>query len=196
MGVSYNVSGPLARSAYINPKATWTQIALTVTGENGKGDEMNQHAHPTSVVVDDNTLYIADTWNHRILAWNQNDAMVHVVAGGNGQGNCPGQLNAPTDVSIDRETDSMIIADRGNMRVVRWPLHNADKGETIISNVGCYGLTMDDRLSLYVVDHNQLEVKRYEMGQEQGTVVAGGSGPGNRLGQLQYAKYVFVDPEQ
>ena len=43
-----------------------------------------------------------------------------VVAGGQGQGNRLDQLNHPTDVLIDKETNSHLIADRGNRRVVRW----------------------------------------------------------------------------
>ena len=158
---------------------------------------MNQHAHPTSIIADDdNTLYIVDTWNHRIMAWKEGETEGRVVAGGNGQGHLADQLNTPTDVLIDRETDSLIIADRGNRRVVRWPRHNGTTGETIISDVGCYGLAMDQCESLYVVHHGQLEVRRYEMGREQGTIVAGGNGSGDRLDQLQYAKYVFVDRDQ
>ncbi|CAF1682485.1 unnamed protein product, partial [Rotaria magnacalcarata] len=43
-----------------------------------------------------------------------------VVAGGNGAGNGLNQLDRPADVLIDKETDSLIVCDRGNLRVVRW----------------------------------------------------------------------------
>ncbi|CAF4234016.1 unnamed protein product, partial [Rotaria sordida] len=43
-----------------------------------------------------------------------------VVAGGRDQGNRLDQLNSPTDVLIDKETDSLIICDSMNQRVVRW----------------------------------------------------------------------------
>ncbi|CAF4223987.1 unnamed protein product, partial [Rotaria sordida] len=46
------------------------------------------------------------------------DTNGQVVAGGHDKGN---QLNGPTDVLIDKETDSLIICDYGNRRVVRWP---------------------------------------------------------------------------
>ncbi|CAF4262256.1 unnamed protein product, partial [Rotaria sordida] len=45
------------------------------------------------------------------------DTNGQVVAGGNGQGNRLDQLDHPTDVLIDKETDSLIICDRDNRRV-------------------------------------------------------------------------------
>ncbi|CAF5097314.1 unnamed protein product, partial [Rotaria magnacalcarata] len=43
-----------------------------------------------------------------------------VVAGGKGQGNRLNQLDGPTNVLLDKDTDSLIICDQGNQRVVRW----------------------------------------------------------------------------
>ncbi|CAF5116480.1 unnamed protein product, partial [Rotaria sp. Silwood1] len=88
---------------------------------------------------------------------------------------------------------SFIIGDWGNKRVVRWPRRNGTHGETIISNIACFGLTMDDNGSLYVVDDEEHEVRRYKIGDTQGAVVAGGNGQGNRLDQLSEAHYVCVD---
>ncbi|CAF3831028.1 unnamed protein product, partial [Rotaria sp. Silwood1] len=116
-----------------------------------------------------------------------------VVAGGNGQGSGDHQLNYPYDVIIDKERDSLIICDCLNERVVRWPRRNGTSGETIISNIDCVGLTMDENGSLYVTDIGRVEVRRYRRGESQGTVVAGGNGSGNRLDQLSYPQYVFVD---
>ncbi|CAF5161003.1 unnamed protein product, partial [Rotaria sp. Silwood1] len=52
---------------------------------------------------------------------------------------------------------------------------------------------MDENGSLYVIDVGKHEVRRYRRGESQGTVVAGGNGNGNRLDQLSYPTYVFVD---
>ncbi|CAF4386747.1 unnamed protein product, partial [Rotaria sordida] len=45
------------------------------------------------------------------------DTNGQVVAGGNGEGNRLDQLDRPTDVLIDKETDSLIICDLANRRV-------------------------------------------------------------------------------
>ncbi|CAF5050176.1 unnamed protein product, partial [Rotaria sp. Silwood1] len=137
--------------------------------------------------------YIADRDNHRIVERKSGATNGTVVAGGNGSGNGAHQLNYPYDVIINKESDSFIISDGRNKRVVRWPRRNGTSGETIISNIACYGLTMNDNDFLYVVNIGKHEVRRYKIGDIKGTVVAGGNGEGNRLDQLSYPRYVFVD---
>ena len=131
--------------------------------------------------------------NHRIMEWKWNATSGQVIAGGNQQGSGNHQLSYPQDVIIDKERDSLIICDNGNRRVIRWPRRNGINGETIISNISCWGLTMDENGSLYVTDWEKDEVRRYLRGESQGTVVAGGNGRGNRLDQLSSPSYVFVD---
>ncbi|CAF3393172.1 unnamed protein product, partial [Rotaria sp. Silwood2] len=144
-------------------------------------------------VDDDQTVYVADRLNHRIVEWKWGATSGQVVAGGNGQGSGAHQLYNPYDVIVDKERDSLIICDYSNDRVVRWPRRNGTSGETIISNIDCVGLTMDENGSLYVTDYGEDEVRRYRRGESQGTVVAGGNGSGNRLDQLSSPQYVFVD---
>ena len=127
------------------------------------------------------------------MEWKSGTTNGTVVAGGNGSGNGTNQLNGPLDVIIDKESDSFIISDTGNNRVVRWPRRNGTQGETIISNICGVGLTMDDNGYLYVIDYGKHEVRRYKIGDTQGTVVAGGNGSGKGLNQLNYPRYVFVD---
>jgi sugar lactone lactonase YvrE len=102
-------------------------------------------------------------------------------------------LNGPTDVIVDKQTDSLIICDRWNQRVMRWPRRNGTSGETIIKDIDCYGLTIDDERFFYVSDKQKHEVRRYRVGETNGTVVAGGNGRGDRLNQLNSPDYVFVD---
>ncbi len=147
-------------------------------------------------IDDDQTIYIADTWNHRIIEWKWNATSGQVVAGGNKQGNEAHQLSYPFDVIVDKEKNNLIICDKRNRRVVRWPRRNGTSGETIISNINCWGLTMDENGSLYVIDREKHEVRRYRRGESQGTVVVGGNGNGNRLNQLFDSRYVFVDRDR
>ena len=165
-----------------------------LVGRNGQGNGNNQLSYPCGLYIDDDqTIYIADHSNHRIIEWKWNATSGQVVAGGNTKGNEDHQLSYPTDVIVDKERDNLIICDRGNRRVVRWPRRNGTSGETIISNIDCFGLTMDENGSLYIIDSGKHEVRRYRRGESQGTVVAGGNGKGNRLDQLSYPEYVFVD---
>ena len=166
-----------------------------MAGGNGQGNGTDQLPWPHGLYVDDDeTVYVAEWWNnHRIVEWKRGATSGRVAAGGNGQGNGANQLYRPTDVVVDKERDSLIICDEGNRRVVRWPRQNGTSGETIISNIDCRGLTMDETGYFYVADFEKDEVRRYRMGESERTVVAGGNGRGSRLDQLSSPLYVFVD---
>ena len=144
----------------------------------------------------EDTVIVADYWNHRIVGWKRDATSGTVLAGGNGQGNRTDQLNYPVAVIFDNETDSLIICDWQNRRVTRWSRRNGTlSGVTIIDDIYCFGLAMDDEGSLYVTDTVQSEVRRYRRGETIGTVVAGGNGKGAGLHQFDEPYYVFVDRE-
>ncbi|CAF0967412.1 unnamed protein product [Didymodactylos carnosus] len=181
--------------------ARWTQNGITITGGHGIGNASNQLYYPYGLYVDDDqTVVIADQCNHRIVEWKPNATSIQVVAGGNGQGNRTDQLSRPLSVIVDKETDSLIICDTGNRRVMRWSRRSRTSGETIIDNIDCYSLTMDDERFLYICEYEKDQVRRMgrmgdvdRVGETNGKVVAGGNGKGDRLDQLNSPRCVFVD---
>ncbi|CAF4162651.1 unnamed protein product, partial [Rotaria sordida] len=125
------------------------------------------------------------------------DTNGQIVAGGNGQGNRLDQLHEPTDVLIDKETDSLVICEWRNRRVVRWSRRRGTiQGEILIDNIVCWGLVMDDQRYLYISDIDKHEVRRYQIGDKNGAIVAGGNGKGAGLNQLNDPSYIFVDQQQ
>ncbi|CAF3733935.1 unnamed protein product [Adineta steineri] len=185
---------PRAPAIDIHPNATWQQNGLTVAGGNGYGNETDQLANPLGLYVDDDeTIYVTDGDNSRVVAWKSDAKNGRVVAGGNERGNRSHQLSLASDVIVDKENDSLIICDSSNNRIVQWPRRNGKNGVTIISNIDCMGLTIDEGRSLYLVDVKKHEVRKYRREESEGTVVAGGNGKGNRLDQLNHPSYVFVD---
>ena len=180
----------------IDPNAKWIQEGVTVAGGNGNGSELNQLSFPFGLYVDDNqTIYVADLENDRIIAWNYDATHGQLIAGGNGEGKQSNQLNGPTDVIIDKETDNLIICDWQNERVVQWPRQNGTKGETIISDIKCRGIAMDDQGLLYVTNWEKNEVRLWQASETCRTVIAGGNGEGDRLDQLSFPTYVCVGPD-
>ncbi|CAF4666815.1 unnamed protein product [Rotaria sp. Silwood1] len=174
----------------------WQQIGVTIAGGHGKGNALNQLNDPHGLFVNnDQSVYIADFRNHRIVEWRNGTNSGQVVAGGKGEGNKMDQLKYATDVVFDKETDSLIVCDRHNRRVMRWP-RGKRKPETILTNIACYGLTMDDQKFLYVSDIENHSVKKYRLGETKGTIVAGGNGKGNGLNQLNLPIYLYVDRDQ
>lgn len=141
------------------------------------------------------TLFIADSRNNRIVAWTLDKRKLQVVAGGHDSGNGLHQLNKPTDVFYDQNSNVLFICDSGNRRVMRWPLgHSKTIGEVIISDIDCWGITMDNQGELYVTDVGKHEVRKYTKSiGNTSSVVAGGHGKGEGLHQLHRPYFVAVD---
>ena len=161
---------------------------MTVAGGNGCGNAVNQLNLPFGLDIDDDnqSIVIADHVNHRIIEWKIGASHGKVIAGGQGHKNGLDRLTNPTDVLIDKEMNSLLIADRNNRRVLRWSRRqNTTQGEMIIDNIFCRGLAIDHQRYLYVSDYVTDEVRRYRIGDKNGIIVAGGNGQGNQLNQLE-----------
>ncbi|CAF4573988.1 unnamed protein product [Rotaria sp. Silwood1] len=180
------------------PRHRWIENGITIAGGNISDKVLKQLDNPHGLCVDENqAVYIADYGNHRIVEWKLDAKSGQVIAGGNGQGYRTDQLNRPTDVIVDNETNSLIICDRWNRRVMLWSRRKGTtNGETIMENISCWGLAMDDQRYLYVSDWKNNEVRRFRMGETKGIVVAGGNGQGDRLNQLHFPTYICVDRDQ
>ncbi|CAF3327048.1 unnamed protein product [Rotaria socialis] len=179
----------------IPANANWAQNGVTIAGGHGNGGTTNQLNYPYNVFVDDDqTVVIADPGNNRIMQWKNGDtANGQLVAGGSAAGNGLNQLNSPRDVLIDKKTDSLIICDYGNQRVVRWSRRSGTtQGDILIKDIHCWGLAMNEKRYLYVSDWKMDEVRRYQLGENIGTLVAGGNGKGGGLNQLNEPHYPFV----
>ena len=85
-----------------------------------------------------------------------------------------------TDIIIDKESESLIICDFKNNRVVQWPRQNGASGKTILSNISCFGVCTDSYGYFYFSEHHKHEVRRWKMRDKNATVVAGGNGNGDR----------------
>ena len=142
-------------------------------------------------------VYVADFQNSRVVEWPQTAKEGQVVAGGLGAGNGTGQLSLPSAVIYDEGTRSLIVCDYGNRRVVQVSLAYVGLiTDVLIENIKCMGLAMDNEAFLYVSDGDRHEVRRYQMGNSNGTLVAGGNGAGNGLNQLNTPYGLAVDQQR
>ncbi len=182
------------RSAILSRDAQWIQNGVIVAGGNENGCELYQLWRPSSICIDDDqNVFVVDQANNRIVKWKPGATEGSIVVGSNGSGSSENQLSSPNDVLIDKQADSFIISDSGNKRIVRWAPTGGTVGETIISNIDCKGLTIDENGSIYVTDNEKHAIRRYDIGGTEGTIVAGGNGAGDRLDQLDNPASVFVD---
>ena len=181
--------------------ARWQINGTTIAGGEWFDNASFQLNHPAGLYIDENeTLYIADTRNHRVVAWAKGATADQTVAGGNRAGNRTDQLDSPSDVVFDSRQSSLIICDQKNRRISVWQqrLYIGDpaspKNERIrLSDIDCWGLTLDHLGLLYISDYVKHEVRRYAPGDMEGTVVAGGHGAGGAWHQLDFPTHLFVD---
>ncbi|CAF0931466.1 unnamed protein product [Adineta steineri] len=177
-------------------KTKFQQFGITVAGRNEQGQELNQLFCPRGMFIDNNkSIYIADSSNHRIVKLKLNSNEGQIIAGENGSGNQNSQLNFPTNIISDKENNSFIVSDNLNRRVIRYFDNNQTNPEIIISNIKCFGLTIDKNGFIYTSDCSNHEVRRWKQGDTQGELVAGGNGQGNHLNQLNCPTNIFIDED-
>ncbi|CAF4719310.1 unnamed protein product, partial [Rotaria socialis] len=96
---------------------------IVVAGGQGQGNALTQLFRPEGIFVDTlGTLYVADSWNDRVMRWTQGDKKEGtVVVGGNGSGAGANQFNFPVGLSFDRR-GNLYVADQWNNRVQRFSI--------------------------------------------------------------------------
>ena len=172
--------------------ATWNQNGITIAGGNSSGNNLNQLFYPLGLYVDiDETVYIADYNNNRIVRWEKNVKEGCIVVDRENN-----QLSRPINVIYNRKNNCLIVTHFDNKQVLQWCCQNRKFQEIIASNIACSGLAMDNHGYIYVSDRERHEVKRYKIGKKEETIVAGGNEQGDRLNQLNTPHYIYVDQQQ
>ncbi|CAF1285429.1 unnamed protein product [Adineta steineri] len=180
-----------------NNYTKWKLNFSIVAGGNWYGDNLNQVISTGGIYIDDDnqTIYITRSYNYRIIGWKFGEKSGEVVAGGDEKGDKIDQLNDPSDVTVDKRKDSLIICDRGNKRVVQWSRKKQIEPKIIIPKIKCHGVTIDDNGDIYVSEGETHSVKRFKQGETEGTTVAGGNGCGYNASQLNNPAYIYVDDQ-
>ncbi|CAF1216199.1 unnamed protein product [Adineta steineri] len=175
-------------------KNQFQQVAVTITVGNEKRHQLNQLSNPWGIFIDndDKSIYIADSWNHRIVKWKLDSNKGKIIAGENGKRNQNNQLSWPRDIIFDKENNSFIVSDETNILVIRYTDKNQ---QIIISNIVCWGLTIDKNGYVYASDYEKHEVRRWKQGDKERELVAGGNGRGNHLNQLNGPTFIFIDED-
>jgi sugar lactone lactonase YvrE len=156
-------------------------------------------------IADNDTLYIADKSNHRIVVIRSGSRNASQIIG-NGSGSGVAQMNNPSDVFVTN--DAVFVLDSGNYRVVKY-FKNGTNPIVIAGNTGAVGTTSSNRTfgtswqlfvdvygSIYVSDQSNNRVLRFPPNSLNGTtasIVAGTGASGTAPMQLNTPGGVFVD---
>ncbi|CAF1189894.1 unnamed protein product [Adineta steineri] len=188
--------------------ANGASSGTTIAGITGTPGSTNDTlCGPCGIARDSNTgtLYIADTFNHRIMQYLLNASSGTVVAGGNGPGSNNTQLAYPYGFTFDSPSNSLFIANYPNNNIVRWVLGASSWTLVIGSPTGLsgdtstllnnpVGITLDPLGNIYVADSGNHRIQFFIAGQSNGTTIAGVTGSsGISQNQLNYPYWVTVD---
>jgi sugar lactone lactonase YvrE len=164
-------------------RAIWNTNGTTVAGGNGQGSGLNQLDHPMGLFIDDNaSIYIADTYNHRIIKWLSGASHGEIIINSNQSKNYVSKV-------IVHRNGTIYYCDRFHNRIQQWFNYTE---QTILSNISCWGLTLDNEGSLYISGHDDHRILKWPSQQ----IVAGGNGEGNDNDQLSSPYQIFLDRNQ
>jgi len=83
------------------------------------------------MMVDQNqTMYILDTSNYRVLKWNLGGTFGTVIAAGHASGSALNQIGTSYAMCFDNQ-NNIYISDNGNNRVVKWINGNNTVGQLV-----------------------------------------------------------------
>ncbi|CAF1370370.1 unnamed protein product [Adineta steineri] len=145
---------------------------IIVAGGNGQGNQLNQLHAPRFIFVDvDQSVYISDSKNDRVMKWRKGAKEGTIVAGGNGRGENLNQFFEPRGLIVD-DLGQIYVTDRENHRVMRW-CEGKEEGEIVVGGNGggnqsnqlngpC-GLSFDNEGNLYVPDYWNHRIQKFEV---------------------------------
>ena len=144
-GIAVDSMGNVFVSECWNHRVTkWTANAtygIVVAGGLWAGSTNLHLFKPFGIHLDEinSCLYVADSYNHRILRHDLTGATNPItVAGGNGEGTDNNQLNTPSGVYVSKATGDIYIADYNNQRIQLWRSVSTS-GQTIAGITGTTG---------------------------------------------------------
>merc|ERR1719159_512786 len=156
-----------------------------VVAGGSKGKKLNQLNKPFDVHVFQNSLYVADMGNHRVLVFNGGSKEGTIVAGTGKKGSSLDKLSNPTGITVCPETSAVYVADSKNFRVVKW-MPGAQEGILVAGGSGKgKGLAQFKEprdvamgpAGIFVSDRTNHRVMLWADGAQEGSVFAEASAP-------------------
>ncbi|CAF1101145.1 unnamed protein product [Rotaria sordida] len=177
----------------------------TIVGGYGNGtggSSLNALHHPTGLAVGvDNSLYIADYSNNRVLKLPEGSSVGSIVAGTGIAGNSSNQLDGPAGLHVDASLN-IYVADSNNFRIMFWQRNSSTGVEVAGSGVSgstlnkfstIAGLFVDLQGNIYVCDSSNHRVMKFAPNATNAVIVAGTGAAGNSSYQLNTPYGIYFD---
>ena len=188
-------------STVIPESTSWTTNATTVANASTLFLSGNYGLR----IADNDTLYIADRSNHRVVVKKSDSVNASLIIG-TGYGSGLTQMINPADVFVT--SDTIFVLDSDNYRIVKW-FKNGTNPTIVAGRTGVSGsassnqtfgssfqLFVDIYGSIYVSDQNNHRILRFPQNSSNGTTatIVGGTGAsGTAPNQLSTPGGLFVD---
>lgn len=196
----YQIEWLLNDSVLQKTKATLSTVSTTVISGTVAGRPKVSGTH--GIAVDNSgNIYVSDTVNNRVVAFGRNTPDGITVAGGNGGGNLPNQLNKPAGLFIDG-FGNLFVTDQYNNRILRFAPGSSNGFLVAGGNgrgAGANQLSdprdvyVDIQGFVYIADAGNHRIQRWAQGGATGVTVAGGRGAGADSLSLNSPQGVAVD---
>jgi len=159
---------------------------LTNLGTSGIANNLLYFPYKIWQDEDSGVLFVADSFNHRIMRYAKNNRSGDVIAGGNGPGASSSQLSYPYGFQFDAVSNSLFITNAGTHTVVQWKI-GAYNSTSIVGISGSSGqsatllqhptdVIVDPMGNIYVVDMLNHRIQFFLSGQSNGQTIAGITG--------------------
>ena len=133
--------------------AIWNPNGITIAGGNGQGSGLNQLNYPMGLYIDKNSsIYIADTYNHRIMKWLPGSSYGEIILYSNYS------KNFISSLVKNSNNGTIYYCNRYNNRIEKFYNNNID---IILTNISCWGLKLDNEGYLYISDQENHRIIKY-----------------------------------
>ncbi|CAF0996033.1 unnamed protein product [Rotaria sordida] len=183
----------------------------TVAGNGTRGSALNEFSYPSRVLLDSKkNIIVADTQNERITRWpstfDPRTSVGTIMAGGNGAGLNPDQLNNPFGLYYDEPNQIFYISNHDSHSITQWFIGDYEPHNIYAGIPGRFGnssaqlfypegITLDSYGNLYVADCQNNRIQMFCPNSVFGITIAGNGQSGNSSYELSFPGDVAFDSE-
>jgi len=182
----------------------WNTTGAFYAGNGTASSALNRLNSPTALfLTPDDTLYITDSSNYRVLSYLPNATSGIIVAGNGTRGNSSTQLQSTARFLYVDENRTIYVADTNNHRVLRWERDattgtvvagNGTSGKNTTQLYSPFGVWVDSQANVFVAESGNHRVTRWALGSSTGEIVAGLLGTqGNTPNKLSSPGSIIYD---